>query len=165
MFSKIYIAGKDWRWKEKGTTEDEMVGWYHWLDGRESEWTLGSSVLHYLPEFSQIHVHWVSDTIQPSHPLPPSSPFAFNLSQHQGLFQEVSSYYEMPKYRSFSFNISPSNEYSGLISFRMDCLALLAIQGALKSLLQYHNSKASVLQCLPSLWSNSHICTWLLEKP
>ena len=65
---------------------------------------------------------------------------------------------------SFSFTISPSNEYSGLISFRMDWLDLLAFQGTLKSLLQ-HNSKASVLQAPTSLWLNSHICTWLLEKP
>ena len=106
----------------------------------------GFPVLHHLPELAQTHVHHVSDTIQSSHPLSSPSPPAFNPSQHQGLFQEVSSYYEMPKYRSFSFNISPSNEYSGLISFRMDCLALLAIQGALKSLLQHHNSKASTLR-------------------
>ena len=69
-----------------------------------------------------------------------------------------------PKY--WSFSISPSNEYSGLISFRMDWLDLLAVQGTLKSLLQHHNSKASILQCLvgPCLWSSSHICTRLLEK-
>ena len=70
-----------------------------------------------------------------------------------------------PKYWSFSFNISPSNEYSGLISFRMDWLDLLAVQGTRKSLLQHHSSKASVLQSQLSLWSNSHIHTWLLEKP
>ena len=71
-----------------------------------------------------------------------------------------------PKYWSFSFNISPSNEYSGLISFRIDWFALLAVQGTLKSLLQNHNSKASILSgTQPSLWSNSHIHTWPLEKP
>ena len=69
-----------------------------------------------------------------------------------------------PKYWSFSFNISPSNEYSGLISFRMDRLDLLAVQGTLKSLLQHHSSKASILQC-SAFWSNSHIHTRLLEKP
>ena len=69
-----------------------------------------------------------------------------------------------PKYWSFSLNISPSNEYSGLISFRIDWLDLLAVQGTLKSLLQ-HNSKSSILWYLAFLWSNSHICTWLLEKP
>ena len=70
-----------------------------------------------------------------------------------------------PKYWSFSFSISPSNEYSGLISFRIDWLDLLAVQGTLKSLLQQHSSKASILGAQPSLWSNSHIHTWPLEKP
>ena len=69
-----------------------------------------------------------------------------------------------PKYWSFSFSISPWNEYSGLISFTIDWFDLLAIQGTLKSLLQ-HSSKASILQHSVSLWSNSHIHTWLLEKP
>ena len=69
-----------------------------------------------------------------------------------------------PKYWSFSFSISPSNEYSGLITFRLDGLDLLAVQGTLKSLLQHHSSKASVLWC-SDLWPNSHIHTWLLEKP
>ena len=68
-----------------------------------------------------------------------------------------------PKYWSFSFSISPSNEYLGLICFRIDWLDLLAVQGTLKSLLQHHSSKASILQL--SLWSNSHIHTWLLGKP
>ena len=76
----------------------------------------GSSVLHCLPEFAQIHVHWVSDAIQQSHPLLPSSPFAFNLSQHQGLFQWVSSLHQVAKV----LELSPSNEYSGLISFGID---------------------------------------------
>ena len=70
-----------------------------------------------------------------------------------------------PKYRSFSFSISPSSEYSGLISFRIDWFDLLAFQWTLKGLLQHHNLKASILQLSPFLWSNSHIHTWLLEKP
>ena len=71
-----------------------------------------------------------------------------------------------PKYWSFGFNITPSNEYSGLISFRIDWFALPAVQGTFKSLLQHHNSKASILSSAqPSLWSNSHIYIWLLEKP
>ena len=69
------------------------------------------------------------------------------------------------KYWSFSFNISPSNEHPGLISFRMDWLDLLAVQGTLTSLLQHHSSKASILWHSAFLWSNSHIHTWLLEKP
>ena len=70
-----------------------------------------------------------------------------------------------PKYWSFSFSISPSNEHSGLTSFRVDWLDLLAVQGILKSLLQHHSSKASILWPQLSLWSNSHIHPWLLEKP
>ena len=107
----------------------------------------GFPILHYLPEFAQTPVHWVSDAIQPSHLLSSTSPPAFNLSQHQGLFQWVSSSHQMAKYWSFSFSISPSNEYSGLISFRIYWFDLLAIQVTLKSLLQHHSSKASILQC------------------
>ena len=85
-----------------------------------------------LPGFTQTHVHWVGDVIQPSHPLLSPSPPTFNLSQHQGLFKWVSFCIRWPKYWSFSFSISPSNEYSGLIYFRMDWLDLLAVQGTLK---------------------------------
>ena len=98
---------------------------------------------HQLPEFTQTHVHWVSDAIQPSHPLPSPSPPAFNLSQHQNLFKWDSSSHQVAKV--FSFSISPSSEYSGLISFRIDRLDLPAVQGTLKSLLQHHSSKASIL--------------------
>ena len=103
-------------------------------------------VHHQITEFTQTHVHRVGDTIQPSHPLLLPSPSTFNLSQHQGLFQRVSSLHKVAKYWRFSFNISPSNIYSGLISFRMDWLDVLAVQGTLKSLLQHHSSKASFLQ-------------------
>ena len=75
------------------------------------------------------------------------SPFTLNLSQHQDLFQWISSSYQAAKFWSFSFSISPSNEYSGFISFRIDWFDLFAVQGTLKSLLQHHNSKASILQC------------------
>jgi len=87
-------------------------------------------------------VQWCHPTISSS-VVPFSS--AFSLSQHQGLFKWVSSSIRWPKYWSFSFSIIPSNEYSGLISFRMDWLDLLAVQGALKSLLQHYSSKASIL--------------------
>ena len=107
----------------------------------------GFPVSHQLPELAQTHVHWVCDAIQPSRPLLSPSPPAFNLSQHQGLFKWVSSSHQWPKYWSFSFSISPSNEYSGQISFRMNWWDLLAVQGTLRSLLQYHSSKASILQC------------------
>ena len=96
-------------------------------------------VLHYLPEPAQTHVQWVGDEIQPSRPLSFPSPPALNLSQHQGLFQWFGSSHQVAKY--WNFSISPSNEYSGLISFRIDWLDLLAVQGTLKSLLQYHGSK------------------------
>ena len=93
----------------------------------------GLPVHHQLPEFTQTHVHWVSDAIEPSHRLSSPSP-TFNLSQHQGLSKSVLCI-RRPKYWSFSFSISPSNEHPGLISFRMDWLDLLAAQGTLKSLL------------------------------
>ena len=101
-------------------------------------------VHHHLPELAQTHVHQVSDAIQSSHP-PLSSPPSFNLSQHQGLSQWVSSSHQGPKYWSFSFSISPSNEYADLISFRIYCFDLLAVQGTIKSLFQHHSSKAAVL--------------------
>ena len=91
--------------------------------------------------------HQVSDAIPSSHPLSPSSPPAFNLSQYQGLFQWLSSSHQVAKVWTFSFSISPSDEYSGLIFFRIDSFDLLVVQGTLKSLLQHHSSKASVLRC------------------
>ena len=106
--------------------------------------TLGFSVHHQLPELTQTHVHRVGDAIQPSHPLLSLSP-AFSRSQHQGLFSNESVLrIRWPNY--WSFSISPSNKYSGLISFRIDWFDLPAAQGILKSLLQQHCSKASVLQ-------------------
>jgi len=103
----------------------------------------GLPVHHQLPEFTQTHVHRVSDAMQPSHPLSSPSPPGLNLSQHQGLFW-VSSSHQVAKVLA---SISPSNKYSGLISLRMDWFDLLAVQGTLKSLLQHHSSKTSILQC------------------
>ena len=124
--------------------------------------TPGFPVLHHLPQLTQTRAHRVGDAIQPSHPLLSSSPPALSLSQHQGLFlqsfPESAFCIRWPNYWSFSFSISPSSEYSGLISFRIDWFDLLAVHGTLKSLLQHHSSKESVLP-QPSLWSNSHICT------
>ena len=106
----------------------------------------GLPVYHQLPEFTQTHVHWVTDVIQPSHPLSsPSSP-AFNFPSIRVFSNESVLCIRWPKYWSFSFNISPSNEHTGLI-FRMDWLDLLEVQETLKSLLQHHSSKASILQC------------------
>ena len=102
--------------------------------------TPGFPVHHQLLELTQAHVHWVGDAIQPFHPLSSPSPHAFNLFQHQGLSRVFSNESVLrmrwPKYWSFSLNISPSNECSGLISFRIGSLDLLAVQTTLKSLLQ-----------------------------
>ena len=108
--------------------------------------TPGLPVHHQLLQFTQTHIHGVGDAIQPSHPLSYPSPPAFKLSQHQGLFNWVSSSHQWPKYWSFSFNMNPFNENSRLISFRMNRLELLAVKGTPKSLLQHHSSKASILQ-------------------
>jgi len=108
----------------------------------------GFPVRHHHLKPTQTHVHEVSDAIQQSHPLPSTSPPAFNLSQHLGLFSKESLLrIRLPNYWRFTFSISPSNEYLGLIFFRMDWLDLLAVQGTLKSLLQHHSSKASILWC------------------
>ena len=101
--------------------------------------TLGFSGQHRLSELAQTHVHRVSDAIQPSHPLLFPSPPAFNLSQHQGLFQWVSSLHQVAKVLSFSFSYSPSKVYSGLISFRIDSFRF--------DILEVHSSKPSILQC------------------
>ena len=111
------------------------------------DWSMPDLPVHHqLLEFTQTHIHWVSDAIKPSHPLLSSSTAAFNISQHQDFFKESALRMMWPKYWSFSFNISPSNEHLGLISFRMDWLDLLEVQGTLKSHLQHHSSKASILQ-------------------
>ena len=112
-------------------------------------------VHHQLPEFTQTHVHRVSDAIQPSHPRSSPSAPAPNPSQHQGLFNESALCMRWPKYWSFSFSISPSNEHPGLISFMMDTLDLLVVQGTLKRLLQYRSSKASILWCSAFLWPSN----------
>ena len=104
-----------------------------------------SPVPHCLPEFALFHVHWVGDAIEPSHPLSPLF-FLPSIFPSIRVFSNESALpIRGPKCWSFSFNISPSNEYSGLIPFRMDWLDLLAVQGTLKSLLQHHSSKASIL--------------------
>ena len=127
--------------------------------------TPGLPVHHQLLEFTHTHAHWVGDAIQPSHPLSSPSPPAFSLPQHQGLFKWVCSSHQLAKVLEFSFNISPSNEHLGLISFRMDWLDLLAVQRTLKSLLQHHSSKASILWCSAFFIVQLSHPTWLLEKP
>ena len=100
---------------------------------------------HHLPEFSQVHVHWTGDATQPSHPLSPSSlPSTF--PSIRGFSNESAVRIRWPNYKSFSFCLSLSNEYSGLTYLRIDWLDLLAVQRTLKSLLQHHSSKASLLR-------------------
>ena len=131
-------AGKDWR-QEKGTTEDEMVGWHHGLDGHELEQAPGIG--------------------EGQGTLACCSPWSNSL-RHHGL-----QHARCPKYWSFSFSISPSNEHPGLISFRMDWLDLLAVQGTLKSLLSTTVQKHQIFGAQLSSQSNPHIHTWPLEKP
>ena len=111
--------------------------------------TLDLSGPHYLPEFAQVYVHCADDAIQTSHPLPPSSPFAFHLSQHRGLFQWVSSSHQVA-IRYWSFTLS-SSECSGLTSFRIDWFDLLAVQGTLKCRLQPLQLKSLNWKCIPIL--------------
>ena len=120
--------------------------------------TPGFPVHHQLTELTQTHVHWVSDAIQLSHPLSSPSPPTLDLSQHQGLFQWVCSFcIRWPKYWSFSFNISPSNEYSGLISFRIDCLISLQSKGLLRVFSNTTVQKHQFFSTQLSLQSSSHI--------
>ena len=107
----------------------------------------GTPVLHYLLEFAQIHVHWVGDAYLTISSLPPLLLLPLIFPSIRVFASESPLHIRWPKYWSFIFSISPSNEYSGLISFRIDWLDLLAVQGTLKSLLQHHSSKVSVLQC------------------
>ena len=106
----------------------------------------GLPVHHQLPESTQTHVHRVGDAIQPSHPLSFPSLLAPIPPSIRVFSNKSTLLMRWPKYWSFSFSIIPSKEYPGLISFRMDWLALLAVQGTLKSLLQHHSSKASILR-------------------
>ena len=107
--------------------------------------TPGLPVHHQLPEFTQTHVHWVNDAIQPSHPLPSLLLLPLIPPSIRVFSTESTLHMRWPKYWSFSFSIIPSKEHPGLISFRMGWLDLLAVQRTLKSLLQHHSSKASIL--------------------
>ena len=118
-----------------------------WLSTTPKDCSMPGFPVHYqLLEPTQTHVHWVGDAIQPSHSLSSLSlpPPVFTSIR---IFSNESVLIRWPKYWNFSYNISPSNEYSGLISFRMDWLELLAVQGTLKHLLQHDSSKASILRC------------------
>ena len=111
----------------------------------------GFPVPHHLPEFAQVHVHWVDDAIQPSHPLLPSSPSPFPASGSFPMSQLPC--IRWPNDWRFRFSINPSNEYSGLISFRIDWFDLLAVQRTFKSILQHHSSLTLYLFYGPALTS------------
>ena len=154
----------DWTWNERGLDpvwlqilpeqlEEVNDCLLRWEGQRGTDCQGGISApsllsvrcLHYLPKFAQIHVHGVSNAFQPSHPLPPPSPFVFNLPQHRHFYTESALCIRWPKYWSFRFSVSPSGEYSELISFRIDWFYLLVVQRTLKSFLQHHNLKTSIL--------------------
>ena len=120
--------------------------------------TLGFPVLHHLQEFAQTHVHWVGDPLSTLLLLPSIFPSTRDFSNESALPTR------WPKYWSFSFSISPSNEYSGLISFRIDCFYFLAVRGTLQSLLQHHSLETTILWYSAFIAQLSHR-TWLLEKP
>ena len=120
----------------------------------------GFPVLHYLPEFAQIHVQWVSDAIQPSHP---ASLLLLPSVVPSSRVSELPLHIKWSKCCSFSFSVSPSNEYSGLISLGVTGLILLS-EGLSRVFSRITIQKLQFIGAQPSLWSNSHICTWLLEN-
>ena len=130
-----------------------------------SPWTAAhqASLLHHLLEVAQIHIHWVGDAIQPSHPLLPPSLLPSVVPSIRVFSNEVALRIKEPKY--WSFSTSPSNEYSGLISFRTDWFVLLVSMGLSRVFSSITVQKHQFFQAQPSLWSNSHILTLLLEKP
>ena len=145
--SPILRGGSTWRTLVKGHELSSVAQLCPILWDPLNCSTPGFPIHHQLPELAQTHVHRIGDAIQPCHPLSSPFPPALNLSQHQGLSRRVSFLHiRWPKNWSYSFSISPSSEYSGLISFRIDWLDLLAVQGTLKSILQHQSSKASILQ-------------------
>ena len=126
----------------------------------------GFPVLHHLPELAQTHVHWVGDTIQPPHPLSPTSSPAFNLSQHQGLFQSISSLHQVAKVcigTSASASVLPMNIH-GWFPLGLTGLISLLPKGPSRVFSSTTIQKHQFLGTQPSLWSNSHIHTWLVEK-
>ena len=125
----------------------------------------GLPVHHHLPEFTQTHIHWVGDAIQPSHSLCPLVLLPPILPSIRVFSNESTLHMRWPNFWSFSFSIIPSKEIPGLIFFRMDCLDLLAVQGTLKSLLNTTVQKHQFFDTQPSSQSNSHIPTRPQEKP
>ena len=125
----------------------------------------GFPVLHYLPESAQTHIHRVNDVIQSSHPLSPLRLLPSIFPRIRVFSSESALHTRWPKHWSFSFNISPSNEHSGLTSFKMDCWISSQSKGLSRVSSNTTVQKQQFFGSQLSLWSNSHICTWLLEKP
>ena len=151
VFTVAYVIGflVSWFYRQGNRLpEDSSVQSFShvWLCDPMNCSTWGLPVHQQLPESTQTHVHWVGDAIQPSHPLLSLSSPASIFPSIRVFSNESALHIRWPKYWSFSFNISPSNEHPGLISFRMDLLDLLAVQGTLNSLLQHRSSKASILR-------------------
>ena len=125
----------------------------------------GFPVLHYLLEFAQTHGHWLDDTIQPSHPQSSLSPPALNLSQHQGLFQWVSSSHQAAKYWSFALASGlPMNLQGWFLLLGLFGLISLLSKGLSRVFSSTTNRKRQFIGAQPSLWSNSLFHTWLLER-
>ena len=143
MHSWKFLLTSKWFWQLQFSSVQLLTQSCLTLCDPMNRSTPGPPVHHQLREFTLTHVHWVGEAVQPSHPLSSLSPPVSNPSQHQSLFQWVTLRMRWPKY--WSFSISPSKEHPGLISFRIDWLDLLAVQGTLKNLLQHHSSKASIL--------------------
>ena len=174
------------KWEQNYHTVVGRSIWFETFKASETQWSIvvvqslshvqlcnptdcstpGFPVLHYLPGFAQIHVHWVSDAIEPSHLLLPFS-FCCHSFPASGSFPMSRLFASGGQnIRSFSFIINPSSEYPGLIFFRIDSFDLLAVQGTLKSLLQHQNSKASILQCSTFFMVQlSHPCVTTGQKP
>ena len=175
-----------WKWlfyTKQSINSKQSLSNYQWYFSQNSVlyssvaqlcWTLcnpmdcstpGLPVHHQLPELVQTHAYWVNDAIQPSHPLSSSSPPTSIFPSIRVFSNESALCKRWPKYWSFSFSISPSTEYSGLISFRIDWFHLLAVQETLKSLLQHPSSKASIIQCSALFMVQlSHLYTFTGKK-
>ena len=125
----------------------------------------GFPVLHCLLELAKTYVHWVNDAIQSSHLLLPPSPPALNPSQHQGLFQQLGSLHPVAKVLELQFSTRPSNEYSGWFPLEIAGLVSLLSKGLSRVFSSTTVQKHQFFSSQPSLWSNSCIHTWLLEKP